>query len=185
MYRDNEVKDDHPLLSMLNEVKENSDIADLVYNYHLEPLQESAVNQLIAETLNSDPNDTLILTNYIYQKTKGNPFFTYQLLKTLYENGLFWFDEDNSNWQWRIEDIKNGKISDNVADFLIQNLLLLPSKTLNILKLASCVGNYFDLKIIWEICDDRIGFSDALQTAIKKEYIISVDNNHRFINFEE
>lgn len=185
LYRDNEVKDDHPLLSMLNEVKENSDIADLVYNYHLEPLQESAVNQLIAETLNSDPNDTLILTNYIYQKTKGNPFFTYQLLKTLYENGLFWFDEDNSNWQWRIEDIKNVQISDNVADFLIQNLLLLPSKTLNILKLASCVGNYFDLKIIWEICDDRIGFSDALQTAIKKEYIISVDNNHRFLNFEE
>lgn len=184
LYRENEVKDDHPLLSMLNEVKKNSDNADIVYNYHVEPLQESAVNQLIAETLSSDPNDTLILTNYIYQKTKGNPFFTYQLLKTLYENGLFWFDEDNSKWQWRIEDIKNVQISDNVVDFLIQNLLLLPAKTLNILKLASCIGNDFDLKTIWEICDDRMNFSDALRIGIKKEYIVSVDNNQRFLDLE-
>jgi len=170
---------------MLNEVKKNTGYSDFIYDFHLEPLQKPAVNQLIAETLNSDPNDTLILTNYIYQKTKGNPFFTYQLLKSLYENGLFWFDEANSNWQWRIEDIKNVQISDNVADFLIQNLLLLPSKTLNILKLASCIGSNFDLKIVWEICDDRVNFSDALQIAVKKEYIISVDNNHRFLNVEE
>jgi len=185
LYRENEVKNGHPLLSMLNELKKISDNPNFIYHFHLEPLQESSVNQLIADTLISDPYETFILSNYIYQKTKGNPFFTHQLLKTLYENGLFWFDDCISKWRWRIEDIKNVQISDNVADFLIQNLLLLPSKTLDILKLASCIGIHFDLKLIWQICDDRKNFSDAIGIAIEKEYIISIDNNHKFLNIEK
>lgn len=183
-YRENEVKDGHPLLSMLDEVKKNLGNSNFLYQHNLEPLKELDVNQLIADTLKYNSADTIFLSNYVYQKTKGNPFFTYQLLKALHKNKLFRFNEEISKWEWNIEEIRNVQISDNVVDLLIQNLKLLPSDVLNILKLASCIGNYFNFKIICKICEDVREISDALKIAIEKEYVIPLDNNYRLLNIE-
>ncbi len=184
-YRDNEVKDGHPLLSMIDTITKNTGNPDFLYQHNLEPLPESAVNQLIADTLKSDSADTLLLTNYIYQKTRGNPLFTCQLLRTLYENELFRFSEERLQWEWQIDDIRNVQISDNVVDFLIQNLKSLPSDTLTVLKLASCIGNIFDINIMYKICDDVKNITDALKVAIKKEYVVPVDNNYQLLNMND
>ncbi|NLE00855.1 MAG: AAA family ATPase, partial [Fibrobacter sp.] len=184
-YRDNEVTDGHPLLSMLDTINKSTGSPDFLYHHYLEPLPESAVNQLIADTLKSDSADTLLVTNYIYQKTKGNPLFTCQLLKTLYENRLFRFNEERLKWEWQIDDIQNVQISDNVVDFLIQNLKSLPSDTLKVLKLASCIGNLFDTTIIYKICDDVKKLVDALKVAIKKEYVVPVNNNYQLLDLKD
>ena len=179
-YRDNEVLDGHPLLSMFDRVKKTLGNEDFLYQHNIEAIEETAVNQLIADTLRYNPEDTALLSNYVYQKTKGNPFFTCQLLKTLYENELFKFNEESSIWEWHIEEIRNIQLSDNVVDFLIENLKLLPFDSLYILKAASCIGNYFELRIIYEICKDIEDIYSALRIAMEKEYVVPVDNNYKF-----
>lgn len=184
-YRDNEVRDGSPLISMVERVKKSYGSSDSVYHHNLEPLSEPSVNQLIADILKTKPAETSLLTNFIYQKTKGNPFFTCQLLRSLYENQLFRFSEEHSTWEWDIDEIKNVQISDNVVDFLIQNLKSLPSETLTVLKLASCIGNHFDTTIIYKICTDVKIIPDALRIAIKKEYVVPVDNNYNLLDMKE
>jgi diguanylate cyclase (GGDEF)-like protein len=184
-YRDNEVNDSHPLFSLIETVRKCTGNSDSVYQHNLVTLPESSVNYLIADTLKSVPADTSQLTNFIYQKTKGNPFFTNQLLRTLYENGLFTFSEEHSKWEWDIDEIKNVQISDNVVDFLIHNLKSLPSDTLTVLMLASCIGNIFDTIIIYKICDDVKNIADALKVATKKEYVVPIDNNYKLLDMKD
>ncbi len=43
-----------------------------------------------------------------------------------------------------MEKVEAVEISDNVVDFLVQGLESLPAGTINILKLASCIGTQFN-----------------------------------------
>jgi len=71
-YRKNEVNPGHPLLLMLEDMKKKSQ--DL-HQLFLKPLKKSDINQLISDTFRSHPENTRALTDIIFQKTKGNPFF--------------------------------------------------------------------------------------------------------------
>ena len=58
----------------------------------LQPLSQADINDLIADTLLCDRTLAQPLTELAYQKTKGNPFFATQFLKSLQEDGLIAFN---------------------------------------------------------------------------------------------
>ena len=72
-YRDNEVDATHPLRLTLEAMKAEEARLSFI---QLPNLTTSDVNQLIADTLCSEPAYTQALTDLVYAKTKGNPFFT-------------------------------------------------------------------------------------------------------------
>ncbi|HOV27338.1 MAG TPA: diguanylate cyclase [Pseudobacteroides sp.] len=181
-YRNNEVSEDHPLLLMENDLKKISDNEGLVEKILLEPLPEHIVNQMVADTLRCHYSDTYMLTNYIYRKTKGNPFFTVQLLNSLYQKGAFTFDYNKHTWNWNLEELDEIHISDNVVELLIQSLNTLPLNSLKILKKASCIGNSFDLKTLYLICNEIENISDALWTIIDKDMIAPLNNDYRLLH---
>lgn len=181
-YRDNEISEGHPLLLMVNEVKNILGSKDFLNQIYLEPLTEQAVNQIVADTLNCPNTDTYALTSCIYRKTKGNPFFTIQLLKSLHQKGVFKLDENEFCWKWDIEEIDEVGISDNVVEFLIQTLNLLPADSLEIIKKASCIGNTFDLGTIYLLCGEIKNISDALWIIIDKDLIVPLNINYRLLH---
>ncbi|MEH1958854.1 MAG: AAA family ATPase [Nostoc sp.] len=141
-YRDNEVSAAHPLMLTLDEIaKANSSINRIT----LSPLSEASLNQLVADTLNCSLETTEILTQLVYQKTKGNPFFSTQFFKALHQEQLIKFDLDSGSWQCNIADLKALALTDDVVDFMVLQLQKLPESTQNVLKLAACIGNQFDL----------------------------------------
>ncbi len=180
-YRDNEVKQGHQLLQILEDIKSHFGNSDSLHQLFIEPLKEEALNQMIADTLNYGYSDTFELTTLLYQKTKGNPFFTKQLLKSLYEKGIIWFDEEKRKWNWNLLEIKESQISDNVLGFLVENLNSLPSDSLEVLKLASCIGNYFDLKILYLIDEKIKNINDSLLYTIEREFIIPLNSNYKLL----
>ncbi|NLD46021.1 MAG: GAF domain-containing protein, partial [Clostridiaceae bacterium] len=180
-YRNNEITEKNPLKPILEELLTRTENNDFFKSIFLEPLNKEAVNELVADTLKCNHNDTKTLTDYIYQKTKGNPFFTNQLLKSLYETGAFRFNEENLSWEWDLKQIEEAQISDNVIDFLIKNLYTLSDETLNTIKLASCIGDYFNLRTLFEINDRVESPSTSVWIAIEKELIIPLDNNYRLL----
>ena len=87
-YRDNEVNPSHPLTLTLDKIhKAGTPLQTLT----LKPLQLNDLNQLVADTLRCSNALVRPLTELVYRKTQGNPFFATQFLKGLHEEGLITF----------------------------------------------------------------------------------------------
>ncbi len=87
-YRDNEVSPVHPFILTVDEIIKSGATVNTIT---LQPLGLADMNQLVADTLNCDFSLAQPLTELVYQKTKGNPFFATQFLKALHDDGLITF----------------------------------------------------------------------------------------------
>ena len=144
-YRDNEVSLIHPLTITIDKLK-NQGVA--INQIILEPLNLQEVTHLIAETLSQAPSQVQSLAELIMNKTQGNPFFFNEFFKALYQNNLLTFDWQQGRWQWDIAKIEKRCITDNVVELMIDKLKKLPVVTQEVLRLAACVGNHFDLQTL-------------------------------------
>ncbi|MCL1467949.1 trifunctional serine/threonine-protein kinase/ATP-binding protein/sensor histidine kinase [Argonema galeatum] len=141
-YRDNEVSAVHPLMLTLDEIQK---VGAIVNHIFLEALDLANVNLLISDTLHCTPESSLPLAELVLERTKGNPFFTNEFLKSLYAENLIKFDYQQGGWLWSIEGIAARGFTDNVVELLAEKIQKLPDTTQQALQLAACVGNQFDL----------------------------------------
>ncbi|MEH2056985.1 MAG: AAA family ATPase [Nostoc sp.] len=149
-YRDNEVSSAHPLMLTIEEMRQE---AITVSSIVLSVLTQTDLNQLIADTLKYSPEQALAIANLVYQKTKGNPFFTNQFLKSLHEDGAIAFCHRTGSWQCNIAQIQALSFTEDIVEFVALQLQKLPPQTQDVLKLAACVGNEFDLETLSVVCE--------------------------------
>ncbi len=141
-YRDNEVSLIHPLAITLNTLrKQGATIKQIT----LRPLNLEQITQLIADTLLQDSSTVKPLAELVIHKTEGNPFFVNEFLKSLYQENLLVFDSQQGIWHWDISQIEGLDITANVVELIISKLKKLPELTQQVLRLAACMGNNFDL----------------------------------------
>lgn len=86
-YRDNEVNPTHALILTLELVKKAGIRVNEVI---LNPLRLEQINQLLADTLLCSTEMSTPLAELLTNRTQGNPFFLTQLLKSLYDENLYW-----------------------------------------------------------------------------------------------
>nr|WP_228042302.1 MULTISPECIES: ATP-binding sensor histidine kinase [unclassified Tychonema] len=141
-YRDNEVSPAHPLILTLDEVTKAGATVNTIT---LAPLDRTSLNQLVADTLTCLPKLAEPLTELVARKTKGNPFFSTQFLKVLHQDKFITFDLKAGYWQCDISKVRDAALTDDVVEFMAQQLQKLPFETQSVLKLAACIGNQFDL----------------------------------------
>jgi len=67
-------------------------------------------------------------------------------------------------WQWNLAQIKAMDYTDNVVDLMIGKLNKLPESTQQVLRLAACVGNHFDLNTLSVLYDKSA--ADTFQNLI-------------------
>ncbi|BAZ29800.1 multi-sensor signal transduction multi-kinase [Cylindrospermum sp. NIES-4074] len=144
-YRDNEVSQAHPLSLTLQEIKKTSATVNTIT---LEPLNRSDLNCLIADTLHCPESVAIPLTQLVFTKTKGNPFFTNQFLKCLHDDKLIKFNFEVGYWQYNLAKLQTLTLTDDVVEFMALQIEKLPKISQNVLKLAACIGNEFDLKTL-------------------------------------
>ncbi|MBU7583578.1 MAG: AAA family ATPase [Nostoc sp. TH1S01] len=177
-YRDNEVSAAHPLMLTLAEIIKFQGTINTV---NLAPLNDFSLNLLVADTLKCSPIIAQTLTQLVYQKTQGNPFFSTQFLKSLYEDGLITFDWEGSNWQCDISAVKALAISDDVVEFMAVQLQKLPPATHNILQIAACIGNEFDLKTLALVSQESIvETATCLWNALQSGLILPQTEIYKF-----
>ena len=157
-YRDNEVSLAHPLMLTIAEVEK----AAIVSTLSLASLAQVDVNRLIADTLSCSVELALPLTELIYQKTQGNPFFTTQFFKSLHEDGSIAFDQEVGSWQCDVSQIRALSLTDDVVEFMVQQLQKLPAATQTVLKFAACMGVQFDLNTLAIVLEQSVTETAAM-----------------------
>jgi predicted ATPase/serine phosphatase RsbU (regulator of sigma subunit) len=181
-YRDNEVEKTHPLMITFDKLRCEK---VLISQITLKPLAFEQINQLIAESLHHNLKAVSALTDLVMQKTGGNPFFVNQFLHTLYEEDLLKLTYPAPNltgfqnlsgltrWTWDIAQIEAMNITDNVVDLMISQLKKLPESARQVLRLAACIGNHFDLDTLSIIYEKSVSdtFQD-LRPVLTEEFIL-------------
>jgi serine phosphatase RsbU (regulator of sigma subunit)/tetratricopeptide (TPR) repeat protein len=103
-----------------------------------------------------------------------------QFLQTLYSNALLRFDFLKLKWQWDVKQITARNITDNVVDLMANKINQLPENTSNMLQLAACIGNQFELPTLAIISQqDQNETLSVLWDAIKEGLIQPLDDNYK------
>ncbi len=148
-YRDNEVGPAHPLMSKLEAMRR---AGVMVQEIALAPLTREDMDQLIADSVHCEPDQTRALAELVHEKTTGNPFFAIQFLSELADEGLLAFNHGEGRWTWDLSRIRGKDHTDNVVDLVVGKLNRMPADTQDVLKQLACLGNSADftmLKIIY------------------------------------
>jgi len=181
-YRNNEVGTAHPLKLVIEELKNTGVNVDEIF---LLPLKFAAVNQLIADTLKATLQATKQLAELVVRKTHGNPFFLKEFLKSLYEEGLLYFDINKINWHWHLEQIQAQGFTDNVVELMTSKIQKLPTNTQQVLKLAACISNQFKLETLAIVNEQSLEETAAsLWKAVVEGLVLPLGDSYKLMELD-
>lgn len=177
-YRKNEVDESHPLIRKMGELREE--------NVHYEAMELNDLNyddvhQLVAGSLISKQENISFLSDIIFTKTKGNAFYVWQFLRSVYDERFLWFDFELQHWQWNADLIMQMNVSGNVVELMTDYVKKLPAETLDLLQTASTIGNRFDkriLSVIKGIDENRL--DSLLNITISEGLVIPAAKEYKF-----
>lgn len=148
---------------------------------HLAPLPKGAVEHLVAQTLSLPRSRINLLAEQVYGHAEGNPLYVRQLLKTLYQENILFFDADDTMWTWDMVAVRKLLGGESSRDFLHTAVARLPERTRMLLGVAASVGCPFSESAVaasleWSVGEVRL----ALQPALERELVVRHDQNHAF-----
>lgn len=197
-YRDNEVNSAHLLMSTLQSIRKNleknDNLPERINQITVKPLSIDSLNLLIADTLTCAKDRALPLTELVYQKTQGNPFFATQFLKSLHEDSLITFHwtsseqtgEIKGGWQCDLAKVRSRALADNVVEFMGVQLQKLPQDTQNLLKIAACLGNEFNLNTLALVAQKTASeTASSLWKCLEEGLILPLNNLYKFFDTDE
>ena len=143
-YRNNEVKGGDPLFQMdtlfqsINAIKLSKNVN--VTTLDVDELTQNDITELISAKLGLPSRYTRDLAAVVHSKTRGNPFFVVQFLRTIVSNNMLQFSVRSRRWLWECDVVDLLTISEGVAGLLAATFDQLPSQLMQTMQVISCFG---------------------------------------------
>lgn len=177
-YRSNEVTADSIVTENMEDVQKKGGIIQKIM---LLPLPYKHVEALIRETLVHEACNHHDLLNLVYNKSQGNPFFINAFLKSLHAEAILTFDFLTFTWMWDAAKIHELKYTEDIVELMTGRLKNLPDATQSLLKIAACLGYYFDVQLLTAILQlPRQEIDEGLQPAVDEALILPSGTNYNF-----
>lgn len=137
-----------------------------------------------------DRESILPLAEIIYQKTRGNAFYTKQMIITLEKKKYIFFNWEENEWDYNLAEIQNVINTKDGSDpneelnieFLITRLRELPADGQRILKWASFVGDTFSWNTVKYLMVNSEPESEYSDTESTPSHSTSSSQNSDIIN---
>lgn len=130
-------------------------------------LSVSAVAQLLAAELDTDPASIEVLAQVVHLKTAGNPLFVSQVLRALIEERLVRFDAAADRWVWNQSDVDSYRYADNVAELMVQRLDRLTLAERDVLRTAGYIGGRCDESLLGRLLPfDSVQLARDVQSLV-------------------
>jgi len=114
----------------------------------LENLNLKETTSLIDSILRAQSSDLTSLSDYIYKRSDGNPFFTLVILKQFIDEEVILFNEDS--WKINTTELKNSNINNSILETIMTRLKKLSTDEMTVLTYASIFGNRFTLDFLFK-----------------------------------
>ncbi len=141
-------EEDSALLSFINQIGiKESDINEVSLPFFNIEQMIFFVSKLLLE----DEKNTSQIADFIIEKSKGNPFFTIEILKQMIREKVLITQQG----QWVIDNKNIGKIDfyKNILDSLVNRISLLEKEEIEILSYAAVIGVKFNVKLLLKVYD--------------------------------
>jgi predicted ATPase/class 3 adenylate cyclase/predicted Ser/Thr protein kinase len=178
-FRDGEVDAAHPLALLHDELRQEGATVAAI---DLEPLSVEHVAELLRDATRAGEAETAGLAGLVHAKTGGNAFFVHQFLKALDEGGLLRFDAAAGAFRADADEIRKRGMTDNVVELMAAKIRALPPDGQEVLRLASCLGNTFDLRTLALVCGrDAAAAARSLWHLVEEGLVVPLDASHRLL----
>ncbi len=167
-YRTTEVDAKHPLTSILAELKREA----LPQSVSLKRMSLDDTCEMIRQILEQDDVPPEFCQK-VYEKTRGNPFFTAEVIESLKEEDVIY----REGGRWKLKEVSTIEFPESVKNVVKTRLSMLDEECLNVLTIASFIGNDFTLEAVGAVTGIEraklLKFMDKLfKTGLIKERVI-------------
>lgn len=157
-------------------------VTEAVRSHNLEVVEinnlgKEDTNTLLAnfleETVDKLPEN---FTDFMHRRTAGNPLFLEGTLKYLIDKmNLVPGEVEN----WEIDALTNLKLPSSIRNIIREKIESLDEGTLNILKIASVIGNEFDYETLKELCEieDDNFFLEKIELLLDNKILLERKGN--------
>jgi len=167
-YRSTDIDDKHPLTPVLAELNRER----LPQEVQLKRMSLSDVSEMVKNILEQDdaPEEFCKL---VYDKTRGNPFFVEEVVKSLKEEETIYLEEG----RWKFKEVSAIEFPKSVKNVVKARISRLDEESQNVLTMASFIGNDFTFEAICSITgiekNTLLKLMDKLfRTGLIKERVI-------------
>ena len=175
-YRETDIDEKHPLSPVLTELNRER----LLQSVLLRRMPFNDVSEMIRRILEQDevPKEFCKL---VYEKTRGNPFFVEEIVKSLREEEVIYREED----KWKFKEVSKIEFPKTVKGIIKARISRLDDECQNILTMASFVGNDFTFEALCGVTGIEENkllelMEKLLKTGLVKESVIRGEDIYCF-----
>jgi tetratricopeptide (TPR) repeat protein len=167
-YRGTDVDPKHPLSPVLTELNRER----LLQSVPLKRMSIEDISEMIKQILEQDdvPPE---FCQIVYEKTRGNPFFAEEVIRSLKEEEVIYRDEN----RWKFKEVSKIEFPETVKSVIKTRIDRLDEECQNVLTLASFIGNDFTLEAMCAVTGIEEGkllelMDKMFKTGLIKERVI-------------
>nr|WP_320014876.1 AAA family ATPase [uncultured Desulfobacter sp.] len=180
-YRANEVDATHPFQCFMDKLTDHNFLNDRL---SLTSLEEGNIHEMISDLLVplSCPIEDFV--RILKEKTGGNPFFLNQFLQGASHEGVLAYNDAMAQWDVDLDLLRKKYQTENVVDYMVEQLSHLPESCRKLLVAGSCMGKRFKSELLASLLDKtRFQIQADLMPAVECRLINPCLNS--LISFED